>query len=496
MNKKEADKILNDIVTKKSVFWEKTARDTALRVFKKSYRSIPAYKTFLKENGVRVPKTMTWKGFEQIPTTDKKRYLRTFPLKNLSYSNLAGAIVFSATSGSTGAPFYFPRNAHLDWEYSILLELYLKAISTQYKKQKTLVIVGFGMGVWIGGLITYKAFEFINERIGTLSLITPGVNKKEIFNALRELSPQYDQTILVGYPPFTKDVIDEAEEEGIEIKKLNIKFIFAAEAFTETFREYLAKKVDLNNIHTDTLNIYGTADIGAMAFESPTSILIRRLVLNKPSLAEKVFGKIHRTPTLAQYNPHFVYFETIKGEIVLTGDSEIPLVRYAVGDHGGTHSFAELKEILKEAGIDLEKEARKNKIKLYELPFVFVYERTDLSTTLYGLQIYPETIREVLLEKRFQKFLTGKFTLITVFDKEKNQYLEIHLEQKRNKNMNTAERDLLLMTITSHLRTFNSEFRELSDMLGKRANPKLVFWDLGDPAHFPVGIKQKWVKKI
>ena len=31
---------------------------------------------------------------------------------------------------------------------------------------------------------------------------------------------------------------------------------------------------------------------------------------------------------------------------------------------------------------------------MYQLPFVYVYERTDMSTTLYGLQIYPEIIKK------------------------------------------------------------------------------------------------------
>jgi phenylacetate-CoA ligase len=59
------------------------------------------------------------------------------------------------------------------------------------------VIVGFGMGVWIGGLITYKAFEIAAKRLGhPVSIITPGINKQEIFHALRELAPQFKETII------------------------------------------------------------------------------------------------------------------------------------------------------------------------------------------------------------------------------------------------------------------------------------------------------------
>lgn len=495
MNKKKADGLLTDLRRKKSSYWEKVGRKTAVKTALETHKNTPAYRKYLKKHKALLPPKATYEHFLKLPLTSKKNYLKKYPLTEISYSGIGGPITYSATSGSTGKPFYFPRNHELDWQYSVLLESYLRAVNPNYRKTNTLVVIGFGMGVWIGGLITYRAFEFLNERGVSLSLITPGVNKKEIFNALRELSPLYDQTILAGYPPFVKDIVDEAEEEGIDLKKINLKLLFAAEAFTESFRDYVARKAGIRNVHNETLNIYGTADIGAMAFESPTSILIRRLVLANSELAQKVFGKIRRTPTLAQYNPHFIHFEAPSGDIVLTGKNEVSLVRYAVGDHGGVFSFTELNTLLKTAGINLVKEARKAGVKLEELPFVYVYERSDFSTTLYGLQIYPEVIREVLLEKRFQGALTGKFTMLTAYDKKKNQQLEIHIEEKRGCSVRKSDIQLLRKAIVEALRARNSEFRELSDFLGKRAYPKLFFWPLGHPAHFQAGAKQKWVKK-
>lgn len=495
MNKKKADLILEYLRTKKSSFWEAQGKKTASRVALGAFKHVPAYRKYLKKHHAKTGAKLSHSEFLKLPLTSKKDYLRKYSLAELSYSGIGGPITYSATSGSTGKPFYFPRNQELDWQYSILLESYLRAINADYRKTNTLIIIGFGMGVWIGGLITYRAFEFLNERDANLSLITPGVNKKEIFNALRDLSPQYDQTILVGYPPFIKDIVDEADEEGVDLKKMNLKFLFAAEAFTEAFRDYLAGKAGIKNICNETLNIYGTADIGAMAFETPTSILIRRLTLANPELTQKVFGNIRRTPTLAQYNPLFMHFECINGEVVLTGNNEVPLVRYAVGDHGGVFTFTQLQELLRKGGVDLKKEARKAKVRLEELPFVYVYERTDLSTTLYGLQIYPEVIREVLLEKRFQSALTGKFTMITAYDKKKNQQLQIHIEEKRGRSIRRNEVTLLEKAIVDALRKHNSEFRELSNFLGKRAYPKLHFWPLGHATHFQVGAKQKWVKK-
>jgi hypothetical protein len=119
----------------------------------------------------------------------------------------------------------------------------------------------------------------------------------------------------------------------------------------------------------------------------------------------------------------------------------------------------------------------------------------DFSTTLYGLQIYPETIKEVLIKKPFSSYLSGKLTLMTRFDRNQDQYLEINLELQRNKEISAVLKKHLISKIIKNLREKNSEFHELSNYLKERAEPKLVFWPCEDPLHFKPGIKQKWVKK-
>ena len=351
------------------------------------------------------------------------------------------------------------------------------------------------MGVWIGGLITYQAFERMGRRGYSMSILTPGINKAEILKALRDIAPQYEQVILAGYPPFLKDVIDEAVEEGISFSKHKVMLLFAAEAFTEQFRDHVAEKVGIKNVLIDTANVYGSADLGTMAFETPLSILIRRIASRNEALFNDLFRGISKTPTLAQFIPDFVSFEAPNGELLITGDSAIPLIRYSIGDHGGVYTFQEMIERCKAQGVDLLKEAKSAGISkdMYELPFVYVYERIDLATTLYGLQIYPETIKEVLLQKRFQDTFTGKLTLITKFDDKQDQYLEVNLELKPRAQVTKVFTSELVSEILKNLREKNSEFHELSDFLGKRSEPRLVFWQYEDPLYFKTGIKQSWV---
>lgn len=495
------EKILAAIGDKTGAYWKREEKKKSLQLFYDAAKRVPAYKKFLKQNKIDPKKIVFYKDLQSIPATTKDNYLRKYTLEQLSWdgklnSSSNNSLVFTSTSGSTGEPFYFSRNSVVDKQAAIIHELFFKN-SKHSSKSPTLVIVCFGMGVWVGGLITYQAFEITGRGDYPISIITPGINKEEIFKILNKLSPHFKQIILAGYPPFLKDIVDEADDRKINLKKLNIRLLFAAEAFTENFRNYLAKKTKLNNVLLDTMNIYGSADIGAMAFETPLSILIRRIALKNANIFSDIFSDIEKIPTLTQYIPSFISFETKDNKLHITGNSSIPLVNYSIGDHGGTFTFTQIKEKLASHGINLEKEAKRAGIKnhIYQLPFVYVYERIDMSTTLYGLQIYPETIRETLLKKPFSEFLTGKLTLISKFDINHNQYLEINLELRKKGEVSNMLKTQLLNEIVNNLRAKNSEFRELSDFLGDRAVPTLVFWPQEDPLYFKPGIKQKWVDK-
>lgn len=492
-----AEQIMKLLSEKKSDFWVEEGRKRSLALFHEAAQRVPAYKDFLKKHKVD-PKTIkTWEDFQRVPIMSKKNYLRQYPLEKLCWDgHLKKPMVFTSTSGSTGEPFYFPRQQQLDWQYSFIIESFLRS-SSYGKDGPTLVIVGFGMGVWIGGLITYKAFEIAAQRMNhPLSIITPGINKGEIFSALRKLAPQFKQTIIVGYPPFVKDIIDEAPGEGVDLKKINTRLFFAAESFTEKFREYLGKKSKIKNPYLDTINIYGSADIGAMAYETSISILVKEIALKNKKLFEDCFSQITKTPTLAQYNPLFINFEAPEGEIVLTGDNAVPLIRYAIGDQGGVIGFHELVEKTKNNSCNLSKEASRVGIKTPpRLPFVYIYERSDFSTKLYGAIIYPEHLKKALQEDSLIEFVTGKLTAQTKTNKKHDQYLEVNIELKSGIKETPFLKQKVQHVIIKELLEENAEYRNNYSMIPEKVTPYVVFWPHEHPLYFRPGTKQKWVKK-
>ncbi len=469
----------------------------AFKLFQEAARDVPAYKDFLSARKVDIDPILTRKDYGKIPITSKKNYLQQYELKDLvKKGDLNLPLIFCSTSGSTGAPFYFPRDEKLSWQYSWLIQDYLQQTS-RLGSGPTLVIVAFGMGVWIGGIITLRAFEIATQRMKyPASLLPVGYNKAEVLKALRQLSPQFEETILVGYPPFVKEIVDDATSEGIELKKLHMRFLFAAEAFSETYRDYICKKTKANPL-LDTLNIYGTADIGAMAYETPVSILIRRIARKNPLLFQDIFGQIEKTPTLTQFNPRFVEFEEVDGEIILTGDSATPLIRYAIGDHGGVVSFAKMRRIFKKNGLDLQREISKAGIvhAVRQYPFVFVYERTDFSVTIHGINIYPEFIKEGLLSPELTPYLSERFTMLTKFNRYHNQYLEINLELQNGVEVQPHIKNLTKKIIRQTLIDKSSEFAEISKSQNSRQLLKFVYWPSGHTKYFAPGVKQKWVLK-
>ncbi len=494
--KSQTRKAISEIKTKKNSYWMKERERVSLDLFHRAANNIYAYKDFLKKNNIKPNSIQTWKDFQTVPVISKKNYLNYYPLDRLCWDNtLHKPLVYTSTSGSTGTPFYFVRDKILDWRCSVFMNLFLE--NSLEKNKSTLVIVCFGMGIWIGGLITYKAFEIIAQENGyPISIITPGISKREIYSALKNLAPLYDQVVLAGYPPFIKDIVDEAPQQNLDLKKLNLKIKFAAESIPERVREYIAKKAGMENFYLDTMSIYGSADMGAMAMEGPLSILIKRLSMKKKKIFNDIFSGIDKTPTLAQFDPHFVNFESINGELLITSDNVLPLIRYSIGDNGGVLSFDEITHKLTNHGVDLIKEAGIRGVDkhMYELPFVYIYERMDLSASFYGLWIYPEWFRGALVTPRLSKYLTGKFTLITKFDEHQNQYLEINLEKKKDQEITPEIESSILRHIMKSLRYHSSEFREIHNSLKDQALPKLQFWNAEDPLHFQPGIKQKWVK--
>ncbi len=487
------------LLTESEEYWLRKGETSVLELFHLMALRVPAYKDFLQKKHIDHTKIRTIEDFEHVPPIDKQSYLRQYPREMLCWDGKFSTSqwIISTTSGSTGDPFYFPRQEEQDLQYAYTAELYLRT-NFKIQERSTLYIVGFPMGAWIGGVFTYKALSMIQQKgIYNLSIITPGINKLEIIKAVQNLGSSFDQIIIGSYGPFLKDILDEGERYGLQWKQLNMGFVFSAEAFSESFRDYVQKKTGLKNIYVDTLNHYGTVDLGTMSHETPLCVLLRRLGMENKSVYALLFDQILKLPTLTQYNPSQFYFEDVDSSLYCSAYSGLPLIRYDLKDNGGVRKYSHIVSKLQDMGIDIVEEMRKRHLQdtIWKLPFVYVYERSDFSVSFFAFQIYPETIRRALQEELFESFITGKFTMQVLYDDNANQQLIIHIEMKKDMSMEDSVKDKIIEKLVYYLLNENSEYRKTYEEYSKQLIPNLVFWPYEDPTYFRPGVKQKWVKK-
>ncbi|MCR4327905.1 MAG: hypothetical protein NUV53_00085 [Patescibacteria group bacterium] len=496
-----APKLLDLLSERDEEYWIRRGEAEALRLFHEMVRRVPAYRLFLREYGVKnMGFIRSVDDMKEIPIISKDNYLLKYPLEQLCWDGnfKSRQFIISSTSGSTGQPFYFPRSSAQDEQFGLTAELCLRAYFGIDKKT-TLFINCFALGVWIGGMFVYQATKHIAERgqYG-FSIITPGADKTETLKAVKNLAGKVDQIIIGGYGPLIKDLIDEGIAQGIHWGKYDMKYLFAAEGFTEGFRTYMQTQGGATEIYGGTINIYGTADLGAMAHETPLSIFARRSAVNDSSLYSKLF-QYQRIPTFCQYIPELYYFEEIEGRLVCSSPGGIPLVRYDLKDVGQVHKYGEVIKILNGHGIIAEKDMRRAGImhNIWKLPFVSVFERNDFTVSIYSVNIYPESIRKAFESPKLRDALTGKFTMEVNFDEHHNQFLEIHVELRQDVASSNSLLEEIHASIIEWLSKENSEWKDFyeRDDIREKMIPRITFWEYQDPKYFKPGGKQKWVKK-
>jgi phenylacetate-CoA ligase len=498
---RDINKRLKELKTKPAFYWENLGKRYVDKLIRFTIDTTPAYRKFLKDNGLDYKKITGFKHLEKLPIMDKNSYLRQYPYQELYPNKNLKLKTISATSGSTGEPFYFIRGENLEKQYQYVAEIFMKN-QWEIDKLNTLAVIGFGLGIWIGGLFTYTILENLIKNGYRLTILPIGTNKDLILKSIKRLYSFYDQVILMGYPPFIKDVGDEAKNYDIDFRKIKLRILNAAEGFSEEFRNYIAKNYDLENIINDNINIYGTVELGTMAHETAFANLIRRIAVEKDKVFKTIFPEANRIPTLAQYHPYIVYFEEKEGNIIASGHGEsIPLIRYSFPDRGGVIKFDEMIKRLKSSGVDIFKEAEKWKIKdkILRLPFVYVYERKDFAVSLVGILIYPEYIRNALIKKDLQRYCTGKFSMLIEYDQKMNQKLVVHIELKKDVKSDKKIEDLAKKEIINSFLKNSTEYNHLystaSEKYKKQLEPEIILHPYEDPTYFKPGIKQKWTIK-
>ena len=460
------------------------AEQHLLALFCSVAETVPAYQAFLDTHGIDPGGVRTLADYQGLPLMTKQNYMRAYPLaQRCRGGDLSRCDMLAMSSGSTGAPMVWPRTVAHELDIAYRFEQIFHTFRAD--ERPTLAVVCFAMGTWVGGMFTAACCRHLAAKGYAMTVVTPGNKKDEIFRVVQELGPSYEQVVLLGYPPFIKDVIDSGRAEGIDWARYKPKLVFAGEVFSEEWRDLVCERIGADDPCTATASLYGTADGGVLGNETPLSIAIRRFFAARPELAREVFGE-SRLPTLVQYDPLSRWFEVHNGTLVVSGDNGVPLLRYHIADKGGIIPYAEMMEIAGDAHQTSGREA-------WELPFLYLFGRADFTVSYFGANVYPENISVGLEQPQVREWVSGKFVLQVVETEDRNEALSIVVELLPGVIGDEAKSRAIGSAVLQQLRRLNSEFTNY--VPAEYQQPRISLRPSGDSEWFPVGVKHRYTRK-
>lgn len=455
-----------------------------LELFHSTVREVPAYADFVQRNGVRVDAVQTLEDFRALPVTNKQNYHRCYPLADLCRGGkLHLGDQLAVSSGSTGEPCIWPRRIADEAGTTKRFEQVLIGAFEAHQKA-TLCVVCFALGNWIGGMYTTMACRALAAAGHPLTVATPGNHVPEILRVVRAVAPLFEQVVLLGYPPFLRDVIDAGQAAGVDWPALRTKLVAAGEVFDEGWRARLCDRLGAADPGRTIVSLYGTADGGVLANETPTSVLIRRALAERSELVLEFFGQ-SRLPTLCQFAPTHRCIEKVGDHVVFSADGILPLIRYDILDQGGVITAAEMRTFLRTHGltsIELASDAE---------PFVYVFGRAGSAVSFYGANVYPENIGPGLHSPELAGKVTGKFVL-EVAEGAGGPSLHITVELVRGIEPTAELAAAIRESLHQKLLEQNSEYAHY--VPEARRSPEIVLRPFADPTDFPPGAKHRYTR--
>jgi phenylacetate-CoA ligase len=464
------------------------AEEEVLALFHRTAADVPAYAAYLRERGIDPASIRSMSDFRSLPLLTRADYLKRYPLPALCrHGRLEACDMIAVSSGSTGQPTFWPRFLSDELPITRRFEqVFLD--SFQVDQRRTLAVVCFALGTWVGGMYTAASCRYLAARGYPVTSITPGNNKAEILRVIGDLGPLFDQVVLLGYPPFLKDVVDTGRAAGIDWPSYRVKLVMAGEVFSEEWRTLMGERLGSSDACFDSASLYGTADAGVLANETPLSIRIRRFLAANPDVAHALFGEF-RLPTLAQYDPTSRFFEVQDGTLLFSGDNGIPLIRYHIADSGGIVLFQDMLDFLAGHGFDPLLDSQR----VRRLPFVYVFGRADFTISYFGANVFPENVTVGLEEAPINAWVTGKFVLQAREDVDRNRYLSVVVELAPGVEPSAEMPGVIADAILRHLMRLNSEFANYVPAEHRR--PRVELAPTGDPEYFPVGVKHRYTRR-
>ncbi len=321
---------------------------------RRAYENVPFYRRKLDEHGVRPEHIRSIEDIEKLPFTTKDDFRDNYPF-GLFAVPLREIVRVHASSGTTGKPTVVGYTRE---DIDIWAETCARTLGCGGGTADDVVQVAYGYGLFTGGL----GMHYGGEKLGaTVVPMSSGNTKRQLM-----LMQDFGTTLLCCTPSYSLQLAEEADAEGVDLKKLKLKAgFFGAEPWSEAMRRQIEQRLPLKAI-----DIYGLSEVIGPGVSSEC------LVQNGLHVFED------------HYYPEIIHPETGKalppgerGELVFTCLTKraTPLLRYRTRD---------ISMILDEpcpCGRTSRRMAR-------------IMGRTDDMLIIRGVNVFPSQIEHVLMK--------------------------------------------------------------------------------------------------
>jgi phenylacetate-CoA ligase len=443
----------------------------SIRLFTSAKKKVKAYRQVLAESGLGSFSPSSLDDWRMLPVLDKKTYIHRFPPETLSPSGRIAPIAHASSGSSGQATFWFrgPKHMHIGTTYYGRI---LDDVFEIPRSERTLVVVCFAMGVWVAGTYTLLAFERIGEEDKRkVTVVAPGMEIDDVASILTRLAPCFDHTVVVGYPAALDLLFNDLARRGVATP-VDLHLITSGDKITEEWR---SSRMSLLGIRaaSSLVNVYGSADGGLLAIETPLSIAIRRRLSASAALSQHILSKGMSDAAIFQFDPRFFYFEQVDGELVFTAELDIPLIRYNLHDSGKVIPYSEMMSLAADLGI--------HDSGRFDWPFLVLSGRTDVAVILYGAKVFPDALVTAAQDDRIRHLLSGSYLAYTV-QKGLEQIFCLDLELAGASNSADPRLpETVAQVMQERLMVLSSEYRNTCLKLGLAvAQPRVALHSKGD----------------
>ena len=267
--------------------------------------NVPLYRERLSAAGIGPEDVRSVEDLGRLPFTVKQDLRDHYPYGMFAVP-LSEVVRLHASSGTTGKMTVVGYTAN---DISMWADLAARALSISGADQNDVIHVGYGYGLFTGGL----GLHYGGERLGaTVVPVSAGNTRRQI-----ELLQDFRATVLCCTPSYSLLIAEQASEAGADLSRLRLG-VFGAEPWSEEMRSKIESRLGIT-----ALDIYGLSEVmgPAVAMECPAK--------QGMHLAED-----HFIPEVVDPDSGALLPEGETGELVLTCATKeaLPLVRYRTGD--------------------------------------------------------------------------------------------------------------------------------------------------------------------